>query len=344
MIVILAACGSEGPEGPKGDDGPRGEDGEDYVSPVPHDAIFSLAIFNGNTAHRGNSAILLTADEYATGDNVLIMNSVERPPVIDGFDDQNDVWDNNLTEIDIKRNANADNFIRSAEMGAAYDEDYIYFLIRWTEQENDDPPFDVSLSGEHRTWRFNGESWARRSRAEDKVALFWLISGTVVDSTNWQAYGCEIACHADRPTGMFTGDDTTQIDAWVWGSVTSDPVGYAVDASVRYQGITVPNPDGFTIDMGSRTWIDNTTGDGLPAYQHKTGIDYDGSYPMFMWEVTGFDGDAAWQSGATIPGAVISYPSYSAADVVARGRYDDGTWTVEMVRVRDTKNPDDIAF
>ena len=345
VIMIFAGCGSEGPEGPKGEDGLRGEEGADYVSLPPADRIFSLAIFNGSVAHTGNTAILLTADtSVEPNGDVLIMDSVERPPAIDGIDDGSGIWGDHLTDIEISRTPNADNYIRSAKMRAAYDDDYVYFLIQWTEVENVDPPFEVSADDEHRTWRFDGEDWGRRSGLEDKVALFWLIQGDTANAELWQGYGCEVACHADRPTGMFTTDDTTDIDAWVWGSVTSDPVGFAVDGVVGYQTDTETNPDGFTRDGGAHTWLDNSAGDGLPAFQHKTGLDYSGSYPVFMWEIEGFDVDAAWEADATIPGVVMSYPSYSAADVFSKGQYEDGTWTVEMVRARNTKNFDDIAF
>lgn len=345
VIVIFAGCGSEGPGGTKGEDGLRGDEGADYVSLPPADRIFSLAIFNGSVAHTGNKAILLTADtSVEPNGDILIMDSVARPPAIDGIDDGAGVWGDHLTDIEISRIPNADNYIRSAKMRAAYDEDYVYFLIQWTEVENTDPPFEVSASDQHRTWRFDGEDWDRRSELEDKVALFWLIQGDTVNTELWQGYGCEIACHAGKLTGMFTTDDTTDIDAWVWGSVTSDPVGFAVDGAVGYQSNVQNNPDGFRIDAGAHTWLNNSAGDTLPAYQHKTGPNYSGSYPVFMWEIDGFDFDAAWEVDATIPGVVMSYPSYSAADLFAKGRYENGTWTVEMVRARNTKNFDDIVF
>jgi len=344
VIIMFAGCGSEGPEGPKGTDGDRGDEGPGYTWQVPADRIFSVAIFNGSTGHRGNSAVLLTADVSAQGENVLIIDSIGRPPRIDGIDDGSAIWGDHVAEIEIKRNSNADNFINSATMRAAYDKDYVYFLIQWTEVENDDPPFAVSASGEYRTWMYDGDDWEREGGLEDKVALFWLIGGRYVDTVDWKGYGCEIACHAQRPTGMYTSDDTTDIDVWIWGSVTSDPIGSAIDGVIGYQAETETNPDGFSNDEGARTWLDNSTGDGLPAYQHKKGPDYDGSYPVFLWEIEGFDINADWESGATVPGVVMSYPSYSAADVFAKGRFEDGTWTVEMVRTRDTYNSDDIVF
>jgi hypothetical protein len=179
---------------------------------------------------------------------------------------------------------------------------------------------------------------------EDKVALTWLLSGTSRDIVDWQTHGCEIACHAGRQTAMFTAEDETEIDAWSWGSVTSNPIGFAVDARISYQSEAEPDPNGFNFDEGSRVWLDNPPRNGRPTYQHKSGSDHDGSYPVSLWEVDAYDNGAAWSDGSRIPGIIMGSPSYSAADLEAKGRFDNGTWTVEILRARDTKNSDDIVF
>jgi len=346
LVVVLTGCGSEGPEGPKGSEGPRGPDGPDYESPVPDDQAFSIAVFNGTTAHNGRSVVTLVTDtSRASEKDVLVMTRVQRPPVIDGVDDGDAVWGDYDTEIDFSdRLPTAENYIESATMRAAYDDQYVYFQIQWAEVEHSDPDFTVGANGEHRTWTYNGTNWNRSSVLEDKVALFWLISGEWSNSIDWATDGgCLIACHFDRQTGMFTTTDTTRLEAWVWGSVTSDPTGFAIDGTIGYQAETETQPDGFMLDVGSPVSVDNSASN-QPAYQHKMGADYDGSYPLYLWEVDAFRNTADWQNGATIPGVVMTSPSYSAGNVFAKGHFDNGTWTVEMVRERDTKSPDDVVF
>lgn len=346
LVAVLSGCGSDGPAGPKGADGSRGPDGPDYEVPVPDDQAFAIAVFNGTTAHNGRNVVILTADtERASEENVLVATQIQRPPVIDGVDDGDGVWGDYDTEIDFSdRLPTAENYIESARMRAAYDEHYIYFMIQWTEVEHSSPDFTVGLNGEHRTWVYNGTNWSRRSVREDKVALFWMISGEWASSTDWATDGgCLIACHFDRQTGMFTTSDTTELEAWVWGSVTSDPTGFAVDATIGYQAVTETQPNGFSPDVGSPVSIENRSGN-RPAYQHKMGVNYDGSYPLNLWQVDAFNPNAGWQAGATIPGVIMTSPSYSAGNVFAKGRFDNGTWTVEMVRARDTKAPDDVVF
>lgn len=349
-VIIVAGCGDDGPQGLKGPDGPRGDTGSAFTTPIPEDRVFSLGVFNGNTAHNGSAVIHLTADTSADiSGNALIMDSLMgRPPVIDGVDDGPEVWGNHLAKIDMSRRIPAgDNFIYSAEMRAAYDRDYVYFLVRWTEADRDDPPFFVRANDQYMTWAYDyaAVDWSRNTGLrDDKVSLTWLLTGTENDSTAWNAEGCQMVCHAGKQTGMFTSSEDQEIDIWVWGSVTSDPIGFAVDGAIGYQAETEVNPNGFRSDAGSPVWLDNSAGDTLPAFQHKHGADYDGSYPLRYWEVDGFDITAPWADGATIPGLVIAAPSYSAADVFAKGRYENGTWTVEFVRARDTKNIDDVRF
>jgi hypothetical protein len=51
-----------------------------------------------------------------------------------------------------------------------------------------------------------------------------------------------------------------------------------------------------------------------------------------------------WTDGATVPGYIFFIPTSSAADVQAVARFADDTWTVEMRRLRNTGNAEDVRF
>jgi hypothetical protein len=355
LVVMLGCEGSEGPAGLTGKAGNSGGNGEDWAIPVPEDRIFSTAFFNGrHDAHNGNAVILLTSDEDADLDgNTVIMDSIDRPPRIDGYDDGDAIWGGLLTPIVLGRTGEIDNYITSAWIRAAYDKDYFYLLIRWKEIAEED--FQVGVDDEFRTWTYelivdvdstgvdSTWTWVRSSDADDRVAVFWLIEPSrFEDEVAWGIDGCRIACHAGNQGGMYTPIDTTQLDVWSWGAVTTDPTGYAVDAFIS----SAPIPNAFRFDAGDRVWLDNTTDTVpiLPLVQHKMDPNSDAQYPLMIWEIQGFDEDADWDLGATIPGVVSSYPSYSAGDILAKGHFEDGFWTVEFRRIRDTGNIDDIVF
>ncbi len=359
LVVMLGCEGSEGPAGLTGKVGDRGDDGKDWTIPVPHDRIFSVAVFNGRPdAHNGNAAILLTSDQNADLDgNTVIMDSIDRPPNIDGYDDGDAVWGGSLAPINLGRTGEDDNYMTSAWMRAAYDKDYFYLLVKWQEVAEDG--FQVGINDEYRTWSFESiadvdtlgdttgwtDTWVHSSDVDDRVAIFWLIEpARFEDEVAWGLDGCRIACHAGNRGGMYTPVDTTELDAWSWGAATSDPTGYAVDANIT----SAKNLQGnaFWFDEGDRVWLNNATDTFpfLPIYQHKMDPNANAQYPLMVWEIQGFDENADWDVGSTIPGVVSSYPSFSAADIVAKGHFENGFWTVEFRRLRKTGNIDDVTF
>ncbi|MBU1320610.1 MAG: hypothetical protein KKG33_06585 [candidate division Zixibacteria bacterium] len=366
IILILLGCeGNQGPAGLTGDDGDPGDPGNDYSIPVPEDRIFSVAVFNGRgDAHNGNATVLMTSDQDADLDgNTVIMDSVEVPPIIDGIDDGENVWNVPLADIVLGRTGSRDNFIVNARMRAAYDKDYIYLQVQWDEVASDGPvPFAIGANDAYRMWTFRDTLRAQGSstildtvmardavQIDDRVSIFWFMRGRFEDIVGWETDGCGIACHADQATGMFTVIDTTRLDAWEWGSVTTNPHGYGKDAFV--QSASVGGLTGYLTDDGQPVYIENvmnrtTFPTRVPIYQHKEDPNASASNPMDEWEVKGYElTNPAWLFGSTIPGAIATYPTKSAADLFARGKFVDGTWTVEFKRARDTgQSEDDLIF
>lgn len=108
-------------------------------------------------------------------------------------------------------------------------------------------------------------------------------------------------------------------------------------------------------------------GDILPGYVQRSPLNSradvttKGSFQSGQWTVefcraldTGntwqwgspvrFRDDALWQAGDTIPGYVTTPPIGSFGDVNAMGRWNGGTWTVEICRDLVTNHPDDTQF
>ncbi len=348
-LLLLVSCGSEGPEGPPGDDGERGEPGTDYTPPVPDDQVFSVALFNGSEdSHNGNVAVLLTTDLTATEDgHTVIARELERPPILDGRDDGDALWGGSAATLEIDRTPLKDNLIRDGSVRAGYDGKYIYMQIQWTEVEGNG--FVIGENREYRTWERSLDeddrpTWVRQQLYEDKLSIMWLKRGEWYDIINWETDGCRLACHAERQEGMFTLSDTTDIDTWVWGAATTDPMGFAQDALIGYIAENDPVSNAFQEDRGSHVFIDNFDSDNnRPLYQHKEDPNTNAPYPLLTYEVFGYR-TFGWQIGSTIPGIVANYPSHSAADIEAKGHFENGTWTVELRRLMDTHNVDDAQF
>ena len=354
LVVFFGCEGKKGPSGPPGDPGDPGLPGADWTIPVPEDRIFSVAVFNGTVAdHNGNATLLLTADTAAElNGSTVIIRKLAKPPMMDGINDGAGIWGADPVDIGLDVAGGNNNQITSAKICAGYDKDYVYFMVEWEEKAHTDPDFDIGVNQEHKTWKFDGNKWRRNFLiGEDRVALFWLLKADYEDKPYWDDNGCRSACHSEDLSTMYTRGDTTAFDAWVWGSVTSTPLEFATDGRI----VHVPQPYGFVTDEGSTAWIDNmkilthivkgvVIVDTVPIYQHRDDPNSNPSYPLWFWDVQSFDSTAAWQTNATLPGVIVIYPDKSSADILTKGRFDNGKWTVEFMRVRDTNNPDDIVF
>jgi len=349
LLMLLCACGSDGPEGPAGVDGDPGEPGPDYTEPVPEDQVFGIAIFNGSEdAHNGNVAVLLTADETATEDgNTLIARKLDRPPVLDGRDDGDALWGGAASPFGIDRTPLKDNLIRDGLMRAGYDGKYLYLQFQWTEVEGDG--FTVGEDREYLTWERTLDTndspvWVQNEVYEDKLSIMWLESGEYYDYINWETDGCKLACHAERQEGMYAVSDTTDFDTWVWGAATTDYLGFAQDAMIGYVAENDPVEAAYQEDQGAELFFDNfESGVNAPLYQHKEDPNTNPPYPLMYYDIMGYS-SGGWDLGSTIPGIIGGYPTHSAADIEAKGRFNNGTWTVELRRLMDTKNYDDVEF
>lgn len=129
--------------------------------------------------------------------------------------------------------------------------------------------------------------------------------------------------------GPFTADMLSSVDAawdlWTWKATRSDPVGYALDKTHRY---STTQPAGKAKEYKSRT--------GTPIWIQRPD-DAGTSTQTSLPAPTEYRADK-------MPAYLIGEPSGSAADVRAKGKWEQGRWTVEFMRKLDTGHADDTVF
>ena len=159
----------------------------------------------------------------------------------------------------------------------------------------------------HKPWVWNAEkkAYEQGKEQEDAMAL------------------------AFEHTGPFTADMLSPVDAvwdlWTWKATRSDPVGYAMDKTHRY---STAKPEGKAKEYSSRT--------GSPIWIQR---------PDDAGESTAKSLPAPSEySGDVLPAYAIRNPAGSGADVRAKGKWENGYWTVELLRKLNTGHPDDTAF
>lgn len=369
-LLLLQVIGCEGISGPRGQGGDQGDQGDPYKEPVPDNRFFSLAVSNNSlVSHNGAPKLYLAFDTLhsAAGDTVVCRRLASgQVPSIDGIDGGSAEWGDRLSKVKLYKAAGSTNLIDTAQIRAAYDRQFVYFQVRWTEVADAQLRLQAGENKNPHRWinpatdGSNPKRWQLTGDDEDRVLFLFEVT-----KVTWFDHdGCFMTCHTpspgvDLPESNYhsTLSGRERMDVWSWGAASTDSVGCADDkfmdnssaSSSRPSGginrdlgtpVTRPNRNFFVIASGSSR---DTT--DKPFYQHVDDPNKNAGYPLWDYQITGVS-DSSWDSGSTVPSFITSMPSGSAADVVAKGKFDAATmtWTVEFRRARVTGNGDDTKF
>lgn len=166
---------------------------------------------------------------------------------------------------------------------------------------------DATHDATHKTWVWNSaeKSYEEGEDREDVVALSF------------------------EHTGEFNADMLSGVEAvwdvWQWKAARTDPGGYAMDKTHHY---TRARPEGkatsFDAKDGTTTWISRPEDAGVSAEKKQPA-------PKDF-------------TGERVPQYVRGEPKGSAADIQAKGAWNNGRWTVEFARKLSTGYEDDAVF
>lgn len=355
--LLLTVIGCDGLSGDRGLPGGIGAPGEDYVQPVPVNRFFSLSIANNNLrSHNGAPKLYLSFDgkHTAAGDTVYSQQLAKGVvPAIDGLDEGNTGWGENFTNVTLVRAAGDYNFIPTARVRSAFDNEYLYFQVQWTEVADAEYGLQVGESVSPNYWIYpangdgsNARVWRQSDTQEDRLNLFFEITPV----TRYAVDGCLVTCHTrdDVVNGNYhaTRGSKELMDVWHWTSATSNFTGHAFDLVMDNSIVGGVSSDvGTPISRVNHEFVvvDNDTVADRPMYMAFDDPNSNSTYPLWDYQIRAVAG-LGWLPGSTVPGFVNSVPWGSTADVQAVGEYDNGTWTVELRRKRLTGNGDDVAF
>lgn len=309
------------------------------VIPSLTDRLFSFAIADNDGPDK-NGAILLTLDFGGTSDATHIVPN-QGTPTLDGVD-EGAPWGTASTVNLIPYNNGGGP--STATLKSAYDDTYLYILVKWT-----DPTNSESINKKMWTYDSTLGTWSQ-SGDEDRVYFFWNIN-----AIDFPSGGCFVLCHGD---GMRTNQPNQTVDEWHWKAARGNPVGYADDKYVDNTLDTLDVEAGHHGDAGSSTYSDNKASD-RPASMANSGEP--GANATFLYQAgtlfdpfnvistladtsVAFDSTLAWQNGSKIAGYILKNPTASRANVETAGKYSGGVWTVEFRRLLNTGNTDDALF
>jgi len=332
-----------------GKEGPAGPDGKDLTTLPPAGTYFSLAVNNnGGDMQFGSFVNYLAFDaadpSVAPATPQIVSVATASPPKIDGIQAPGE-WSGSAVTVTLSRITEFLKYdginppgVTSVSVRSMYDEQYIYFLLSWSDATESLTKSQLTYDAGTTTWSSSGN--------EDRFYFHFPISG-FASTAFATGNGCEAFCHYDEsaPNGkgyMYTGASDQLVDAWQWKSSRANPVGYVHDKHLVYQAAASSGRKG---DQGLDTYVENKIqGSGFPNYMHVTDPNANAPYHQFVWDMVPFDVSAAFSDGATIPGVFLRYPTGSNADVTTKGVYTGTGWMVEVMRLRNTGNGDDYQF
>lgn len=287
------------------------------------------------------SIFTLSVSAYGA-DHTLVSTKTGSPIVLDGMADK--AWDTakaitvTLEELPYEPD-NGYEGMRDTEVSvkSLYDDNSVYFLVTYK---------DPTKSLERFPWvKQSDGSWKKLANKdstghdntyyEDKFAMWWNIS-----TKGFAEEGCMIACHLNEPGDKSAGRKYTAsagetIDMWHAKYVRSLPMGMFDDQYVDNNTDPKKNKGwGRKGDTGKGGYTNNDNKDkSAPAYMNLNAGD-DKYYVIPSKKVPFVD---TFKEGDVVPGIDIKPMMGGRADILARNHYENGTWTLEVMRSLKTE-------
>lgn len=329
-LCIVGCEGDQGPQGPQGFDGSDGEPGQNLVPAPIADQVIGILV-NNSTSTDFNGALKVTVTSRADATpsaTQVVAREKALSPVIDGRVNGDEWATLPQSTIGFSNVGGNDNGIASANVRLGYNRDYVFMLVEWTEIA--EGGFEAAADTTWRRWTYNGSSWSQ-SGGEDRLYVLWEIGNV----TGWDANGAAAVFDGSQ----FSTQGTETADLWAWLSTQTYYIGTAADRVVNSTAASMGGAD-----IGEPVSLLNGPDNNLPAYMAEHSDTTGTDYPLRNFEFVRFDPASRFATGATIPGVVAMIPTASMANVRAVAKFDSGTWTLEIIRLRNTGWADDARI
>ncbi len=300
------------------------------------------------------ATVLALSTTAIAADQTLFSSKASSPIILDGLADK--AWDAAKTitvtvdETPYEPNngyKGMDN--TKVNIKSLYDDNYVYFLITYKDPTKslERFPWVKQSDGSWKKLKNKDSTGHDNTYYEDKFAMFWNIS-----TKGFAEEGCMISCHLDEPGDKsagrkYTASPDETIDMWHAKFVRSLPMGMFDDQYVNSNTDPKVNKSwGRKGDTGKGGYKNNDNADkSAPAYMNLNGTEDEKYYVIPSKKVPFVD---TFKAGDVLPGITISPMIGGRADILAQNHYENGTWTLEVMRALKTEGKDaetqDVQF
>jgi len=249
-----------------------------------------------------------------------------------------------------------DNGNTEVTMKATYDAENLYMLLQYQD------PTDSMARG---PWILESGKLVKKpynELYEDKLAINWNINNSTQDFND---AGCTVTCHAATDkngktvTKHWTNAENELLDMWHWKYVRQNSL-YGPDKpglmhdqfmdSVKYDPADAAKAGGGRhSDPGDKEYIDNMTDDKSVPKLVFDGAALNGNpYVIIdgLDKTKPFTADyiKTMKEGDFIPGPIAKQITGDPADIKAKGKWENGVWTLEISRKLITTSAKDVQF
>jgi hypothetical protein len=216
---------------------------------------------------------------------------------------------------------------------------YLALLITW-------PDDDKNI--EKQQWQYDPQDslWTRSTEQSDWCLLEWYGLSEYVDIWFWDAALTNPMAYAEDEYLLVSDiDDTTQsVSLWIDGLNYYNDTAEAQNTwDLNYDDNLTPRDS--TDDRPLYAWKSDVS--VTPPSRPRILTDEEEIYQLLLKKDADFLDKtpyAAPRDEVKIPGYVLEEPKNEPADIMAAGKWKDGEWTVEIVRVAVTSESRDISF
>lgn len=272
----------------------------------------------------------------------LISQYVTDAPEVDGIAEP--MWDE-VDAIEISTFGGANAGTHEVSLKSVYTDDKVHFLVQWT---------DPTLSQQRFPWvKQDDGSWVQMTDGsdhdeivfyEDKFAFIWNVDNSIA---GFNDTGCFVTCHVgegDKPYGNKYTQTAGEIgDIWHWKSVRTNPVDYVDDQYLDDARWSADNSGAgrHSDPREGGSYVNNVNDEGTtPAFMGPEGA----NGPYWIVDSEKMEFADTFAAGDEIPGIIVDRATGDRGDLVGKGAYADGVWTLEISRELDTGSEVDVQF
>ncbi len=216
---------------------------------------------------------------------------------------------------------------------------YLALLISW-------PDAEKNIDKQHWEYLPDQSRWQRTNQQSDWLLLQWFSLSDRNDVWYWDAALTNPLGYAeDQYLLISQAEDSTQkASLWI------DGLNYLNDTDTEQNTWDLNYDDNLTPrdstdDKPLWAWV-NTVGSAPPTKPRIYSSDDAPNSFLFKSDADFLKNTpyAEPTTNVTVPGYALEEPKDDPADIMAAGNWQDGQWTVELVRSSATKHSNDISF